>query len=170
MTYKPSQTTTARSRAFVFMAAGVFLWLLSSLKLPVVSALLQLAALAMAVVGLQYLIRFSLSEYRYVIDDLDDGSSELLIFRKQGSRDIKVAHIELSKVKAVVRLADSPDIKSKYGATTNRFNYCQNPGKAGQWVILYRDGEDFIELRFEPDDAFAAELRKRIVTTNDNTD
>lgn len=161
MTCIPKENKKSRRIAFACMMLGILLWMISSLDFRL-KVLVQLAAVGVMVVGLQFLLRYVLSEYRYVLEDDDYGDTDLLIFKAQGSRETKVAHIELSKVTALFRLADEPDFENKYGKTNNRFNYCRNPGRDVQWVMIYCDGEDRIDVRFEPDEAMVGAIRKKI--------
>lgn len=165
MTYIPKENKKSRRISFAFMLMGVLLWMISSLDFRL-RIIVQLAAVGMMVAGLQIMLRYVLSEYRYVLEDDDYGDTDLLIFKSQGSREIKVAHIELSKVTAIFRLSDEPDFEKKRGKTTNRFNYCRNPGREVQWILLYFDGEDTIEVRFEPDDAMVKAIERRITEKN----
>ena len=161
MTCIPKENKKARKISFVFMVFAVLLWMTSALDFAF-SAVVQIIAIALMVVGLQILIRFGLSKFRYVLEDDDSGDTDLLVFKTQGNREAKVAHVALSKVMALFKLTDEPDFQKKYGTTANRFNYCQNMGKDAQWVLLFADGEKLIEVRFEPDEAMIQTINSRI--------
>ena len=143
------------------MIFAVLLWMTSSIGFSF-SAVVQIAAIALMVVGLQILIRFGLSKFRYVLEDGDDGTTDLMIFKSQGSREAKVCHVALTKVEAIFKLTDEPEFQKKYGKTSNRFNYCQNMGKEFQTILLFRDGENLIEVRFEPDKTMLEAIKSRI--------
>ena len=161
MTCMPKENGKARKISFVVMVLAVLLWMTSALEFAF-RAVVQVVAIGLMVIGLQILIRFGLSKFRYVLEDDDSGDTDLLIFKAQGSREAKVAHVALSKVKALFKLTDEPDFQKKYGSTANRFNYCQNMGKEAQWVLLFADGEKLIEVRFEPDEAMISAINSRI--------
>ena len=165
MTCIPKENGKARKISFVFMVFAVLLWMTSALEFSF-RAVVQIAAIALMVVGLQILIRFGLSKFRYVLEDDDSGDTDFLIFKAQGSREAKVAHVALSKVKAILKLTDEPDFQKKYGTTANRFNYCQNMGKDAQWLLLFSDGDNLIEVRFEPDEEMVAAINNRIGTAD----
>ena len=80
----------------------------------------------------------------------------------------KVCYVSLSKVIAIFRLTDLPDYQKKYGRTSNRFNYCVNIGVKETFVLIFRDGKDLIEVRFEPDRKFADDLAKIAALPSEN--
>lgn len=166
MTCIPKQNKNAKRSSFALLIGALIVWMISSLEIPGRS-IIQLAAVVLAVVGLQLLVRYVLSEYRYVLEDDDDGSADFIIYKKQGSRDAKVCHVSLSNTIAVFRLSDKPEYQSEYGRTSNRFNYCQNMEKSDVCVLIFRDGEKLIEVRFEPDEAFVAALGQRLAAPCD---
>ena len=165
MTYIPKENGKARKISFIIMVFAVLLWMTSAFEFAF-RAVVQIAAIGLMVVGLQILIRYGLSKFRYVLEDGDDGTTDLMIFKSQGSREAKVCHVALTKVEAIFKLIDEPEFQKKYGKTANRFNYCQNMGKENQWILLFCDGENLIEVRFEPNDAMVSEINKRIGTTD----
>ncbi|MCI8388302.1 MAG: hypothetical protein HFE63_07565 [Clostridiales bacterium] len=167
MTYKPQQNNRSKNTAFVLLIGAVVVWAISSF-VSVGGAFIQLAAIVIAVVGIQIFVRYSLSEFRYILEDDDDGDTSLLIYKRQGAREMKVCHVSLGKTVAVFKLNSMPDFQKKYGTTSNRFNYCQNMGKDNMYVLIFRDGEKLIEVRFEPDEAFAAEMQKRMAVGEDD--
>lgn len=166
MTYCPTDDGKARKRSFIIMVFAVLLWMTSAFEFRF-RAVVQLLAIALIVVGLQILTRYGLSQFRYVLEDGDDGDCDFMIFKKQGSREAKVCHVALSKVEEVFKLTDEPNFEEKFGKTANRFNYCQNMGKDIQWILLFRDGESLIEVRFEPNDKMVSELVRRLGKKSD---
>lgn len=161
MTYCPSDNGKARKISFIFMVVAILLWMTTSIEYRF-RALVQIVSIVLIVIGLQLLTRYGLSMFRYVLERDDNGGTDFMIFKKQGSRDAKVCHVALSKVEALFKLTDDPKFEEKYGKTANRFNYCQNIGKDCQWVMLFRDGESLIEVRFEPDEKMVGAIKARI--------
>ncbi len=161
MTCKPIKNEKVRTKAFFITAGGVLIWMLSGLGLPGAAAI-QLVSIVVLVIGLQYLTRFALSDYSYTIDDLDDGTSELHIYKTQGRRTSRVALVELSSVTDFFPRELNPDYRKSRPEIKNRFNYCQNPSKSVQWILLFNDGERVLEVIFEPDEPFRRELFRRI--------
>ncbi|MBQ8508842.1 MAG: hypothetical protein IJ493_02935 [Clostridia bacterium] len=166
MTYRPKQNGAAKKVAFLLLLIGILIMMISSLDIPL-RAVLQIIAILCVVVGLQYLTRYVLSDFRYVLEDNDDGSADLLIFKAQGQREAKVAHVALNRTVAFFKRDTLKDYQAKYGKTSHRFNYCQNPDKAVEWLLIFKDGEDLIEVIFEPDAAFVNEMNKRIGSGGD---
>ncbi len=119
------------------------------------SAIFQIVAVILVGVGIQLLVRYVLSEFIYFIEDLENGSSELVIIKKQGSREVKVCHISLS---SVVEIFPKGAKKVK---SDNRFNYSQNLTDNAR-VMLTSDGNKTVEIIIEPDNAFLSALNKRV--------
>lgn len=166
MTYKPTASKKQRILSALFVVFSVAIWTLASLnyngyELPF-KGLIQIAAITMMVCGIQLMVRYSLSEFRYILEDLDDGNTDFLVYKRQGERDVKVCHVSIGSVVALFKYGDEPDFQKKYGKTANRFNYCQNLGKENMYVLLYRDDDKLIEIRFEPDEAFVNAIKQRI--------
>ena len=85
MTCMPKENGKARKISFVFMVLAVLLWMTSAMEFAF-RAVVQVVAIGLMVIGLQILIRFGLSKFRYVLEDDDSGDTDLLIFKSQGSR------------------------------------------------------------------------------------
>ena len=166
MTYKPTPSKKQRVLSALFVVFSVVVWTLGSLsyngqELPY-RGLIQLAAIMMMVCGLQVMVRYALSEFRYILEDKENGDTDLLIYKRQGERDTKVCHVSLYNVITLFKYGEIADYQSRYGKVDNRFNYCQNMGKENMYLILYRDDDKLIEIRFEPDKEFADEIKRRL--------
>ncbi len=121
----------------------------------------QLISASVIVAGIQLLVRFVLSDYKYCLEDLDDGSSDLIIYKAQGSKKIKVCHMSLSNAQKIIRQGDRASDVSK------RYNYVQNIG-CQSYSILFLDGDLWIEVIIEADSPFISEIERRIGTGDGN--
>ena len=115
----------------------------------------QIISVALIVAGIQLLVRFVLSDYRYLIDDRDDGTAELFVYRKQGKRDVLVCRMSLS---AVVEMFAFGTKKAEVKA---RYNYTQNFGAVG-YSLIFDDGDKCVEVIIEPDAEFINAINARI--------
>ncbi len=154
MIYIPNRNNKALNIACVLLIIGVIVFGLSNFAhYPAVFQLLSLVAI---VAGTQLLVRFVLCEYRYIIDDREDGNSSLVVIRKQGAREVKVCHISLSSVTAV------GDDAICLVTCDARYNYCRNICAKG-FDVCFSDGAKTSCVKLEADEAFLDALRKRCV-------
>ncbi len=160
MTYQPIKNGKARRTSFIWLLCGILVTMASG-ALPY-AGLFQLAGIVCVVVGTAFLVRYVLSDFVYQIDDRDDGASDFLVYKKQGQREMKVCHIDLAKAVDILPRADMKAYAAEHGRTKQRFSYTQNPGRAAEQVLLFQDGGEVVEVIFEPDAAFLAEVKKRI--------
>lgn len=153
MIYVPEKQKTARYAAFLSIIAGFVIMTISygiSYQM-----FFQVVALTLVIIGVFLLVRYVLSEFRYIIDDRDDGTCDFLVFKKQGKNDVKVCHISLSSVEDVYRFG------AKKVKSDTRFGYNQNITD-DKYVLLVEDGSKRTEVIIEPDEIFLREIKKRI--------
>lgn len=167
MSYSPKHNNKAKIFSFVFLLGAIVVWMIGA-YIGRFYWVVQLAAILMMVVGTQLLGRFVLIDYKYVVQDNNYNGYDFLIYKIQGKKVTKVCYVSLSKVIAIFRLTDLPDYQKKYGRTSNRFNYCVNIGAKETFVLIFRDGKDLIEVRFEPDRKFADDLVKIAALPSEN--
>lgn len=153
MTYIPKRNNKAKNLSLLSIITGFALMILSS-AIPY-SVVFQVLAFLFIIVGVFLLQRYVLCEYRYIISDKDDGSSDLVVYKRQGKNDVKVCHLSLLNVTDIYKYGE----RSEKG--TARFAYNQNLTD-NKYVICVVDGERGIEVMIEPDEAFLARLRERI--------
>ncbi len=149
----PQKEKKAQRLSFLFILSGILLMGISTVLLYRV--VFQLISAILVVTGIQLLVRFVLSDYRYIIDDRDDGTAELFVYRKQGKRDILVCRISLSAVvENFTRGTKKADAKARY-------NYTQNLGAVGH-SLVFDDGGKCVEIIIEPDAEFIDAINARI--------
>ena len=84
MTYIPDKDGRARNIALSFIVFGVVLYGISNFISY--GALFQVVAAVLLVAGVFTLVRYVLTDFVYIIDDLEDGNSDLVIIKKQGKK------------------------------------------------------------------------------------
>ncbi len=155
MVYTPTKNKKALHISTVLMASGVISFIVST-QFPYVPYLFQLAAIILLTFGIQTLQRYHLSDFKYIIDDRDNGHSFFNVIRIQGKKDTTVCSIDLSRC---VYFGKSDGYKEK---TVNSFDYKQNIYTKDFYVIIYNDFSGFVTVRIEINDVFAKELEARI--------
>lgn len=160
MIYVPEKDGKAKKLAFGFMLIGISLFCVgSTMSLKWIP---QVVGLVMIVTGLQFLTRFVMSDFRYIIEDSDDGGADLLVFKKQGRSDVKVCHVSLFYVTDVYRHSEKKQKCDKV------YSYVQNSGVDG-WSVIYEDGDRLCEVIIEADEVFVDAIRQRIGKDGDGT-
>lgn len=159
MNYTPQKNKKAHRLSLLFVITGFVLMALSSI-LPY-RALFQLISVVLIIAGVQLLVRFVLSDYRYIIDDRDNGTSDLIVCKKQGKNDVKVCHVTLSCIEDVYKRVKGGNNNDRGSQIDRRYNYAQNLS-ADAYVVAFRDGEKRIEVILECDAAFVNAIRDRI--------
>ncbi len=153
MIYQPTKDKKAKRLSLLFILTGIVLTALSSI-LPY-RGIFQLIAVALVIIGVQLLVRYVLTDFLYRIEDREDGTSDFVVFKKQGKNDVKVCHVSLSNTLEVYRRTD------KKPPCDTRFNYAQNLTDA-LTVLYHKDGEKRIEILIEPNEAFLNALMERV--------
>lgn len=153
MTYIPMPDGKAKKLAFLLIITGFLLMLFSSF-LPYAAAF-QAISFALIIAGVFLLQRYVLCEFRYIVDDRDDGSADLLVYRKQGRNDVKVCHVSLLNVTDIYKYGEKKDTKAA------RYAYNRNMTD-DKYIVCVLDGERATEIILEPSDAFLAFVRERV--------
>ena len=158
MTYIPDKDGRARNIALSFVIFGVILYGISNFISY--GALFQVVATVLLVAGVFMLVRYVLTDFVYIIDDLEDGNSDVVIIKKQGKKEVKVCHMSLSLAAGIYKGRPKDKADAKY-------NYCQNIN-ADTHVICFTDGGKSVQIVFEPGADFVRELSGRMsALTND---
>ena len=158
MIYFPKKNNKALHIATILLATGVISFLIST-HFPYVPYLFQLAAIVLLTFGIQILQRYHLSDFKYVIDDRDDGSSYFNVIKIQGKKEVMVCSIALDRC---VFFGDPKEYNNK---TVNSFDYKQNVFIKDKYIIIYNDISGLVTVKIEADEAFSAEIGKRIPKT-----
>ena len=150
MKYIPKKTKKASTLSFFFFLSGFLFFAAGAFtKFRWIG---QGVGVILLVCGIQFLVRFVLSEYRYILEYTDDGGCELIVCKRTGKNDIKVCHISMGNVTEVVE-REKKKIKAD-----KIYNYCQNLGALGVSVV-FEDGDKVCEVILEADKAFTDALR-----------
>lgn len=159
MKFITEQDGRAKKISLLLLVGAIVVWMIGA-YIGAFYWVVQLLAILMMVVATQLLGRFVLLQYEYIVQDDEDLPPDFVIYRVQGKKKTKVCFVSLSKIVALVKLSDCPNFQDKYGKTKNRFTYCQNLGNKNVYVLIFREYNELIEVRFEPSEAFAKELRR----------
>jgi gas vesicle protein len=96
MVYTINKNNKALHISTVLLALGVISFIVST-QFPYVPYLFQLAAIILLTFGIQMLQRYHLSDFKYIIDDKDDGHSFFNVIKIQGKKETMICSIDLCK-------------------------------------------------------------------------
>jgi len=132
--------------------------------------LYQLFALVFVAVGLFFTSRYILTDYKYVIKDIDAKGEEasFSIVRLSGKREAIVANFDIISVYALEKCRKSSDFEAKHGKVTKIYNYTSNFASPDTYKLAINFNNMKVLFSVELSDEFAAELRARMVQTADN--
>ncbi len=156
MIFIPIKNNKALHIAILLLASGVISFLIST-QFAYVPFLFQLAAIILLTFGIQILQRYHLSDFKYIIDDRDDGSSYFNVIKIQGKKEVTVCSIALD------RCVYFGNLKDYAGKTVNSFDYKQNIGVEDNHVLIYKDISGLVIVKLEIDEAYAYALNDRVV-------
>ncbi len=160
MRYIKEKNNKAKSISAALITLSLAVFVLSSLaRYP---ALFQLISLFLAVVGIQMLVRYVLCEYVYIIDDKENGISDLVVIKRQGRREEKVCHLSLCCVTDVFFGDNSP----KNVKIHRSYNYAVNlfPNTI---TLMYADGDKTVAVKLEADEKFSEAIKQRMGGSSD---
>jgi len=153
MKYIPKKTALARRLAFVNLLCGIIFFAVgSATEMQWIGQCIGLIAI---VAGVQFLIRFVMTDYTYIIEDSEDGDVCLIVYKKTGGKEIKLCHISLYYVTNVCERVKKNEKADKV------YNYCQNFG-ARAVSVMYEDSDKLCEIIIEADKAFTDAINERI--------
>ena len=154
MRYMPPKNNKSNFLSMVLLICGIIVFAFSFAIKP--ALVFQIAGTILFVFSIQIMQKYILSDYVYIIDDTDSGEAILNVIRAQGNKKITECSAELSKCKFV------SDVDMSAYSVKNVFNYKQNVFSEKCTELIYIDCGDCLKIVIEADEAFIAELRKRI--------
>ena len=160
MIYIPQKNNNALHIATILLALGMISFIVST-QFIYVPYLFQLAAIILLTFGIQLLQRYHLADFKYVIDDRDNGESYFNVIKVQGKKETMVCSIALSRC---VYFGKPDEYKEK---TVNSFDYRQNLKSKDNFVIIYNDYSGLVNVKIEINDSFSSELSARILKPNE---
>ena len=124
----------------------------------------QLAALITLSVGIMMASRYVLTDYKYVISDIDrrDGSMSFSIVRVNGKREVEVAHFDMTSIYAYGRARSLGEFEREHGRVDKVYNYTSNYRSGEQYRIAINFNQKKILFVIDSSDAFASEIEKRL--------
>ena len=126
----------------------------------VLKAVIQILALAVGAVGIHLLIRWGMTAYRYELHD-----DNLVVLRIVGKKEMMVCNLTLKTAVGLYPKKDYAALPEPKPKIDHSVNYVCSFLSEEPVYYLYRDADVTAMIVFEPDDAFCAEMRRRMTTT-----
>ena len=148
------------------VAAG--LYVLSEFITP--RLVYQLAALVAVAVGLFFTSRYLLTDYKYVIKDIEQKDSEasFTIVKLSGKREAIIANFDIISIYALEKCRKNSEFEEKHGKVTKIYNYTSNFASPDTYKLAINFNNMKVLFSVELSEEFAAELKARMVQTPQN--
>ncbi len=158
MTYRPAPTDRRASiLAVISLVASVCFFLFSGAASQAV-VLYQLSGLVLALIGIQIYLKFVQCDYVYEVTDND-----LKIHKIVGTKTTCICSMALEEsltgVLGMSYLEKHKALLPKYAIS---LNYCKNIFSESYAYYFFNFNGRVARLKFEPNDAFAAHINKKI--------
>lgn len=126
--------------------------------------LFQLAALIALSAGIMMVSRYVLTDYKYVISDIDsrDGSMSFGIVRVTGKREVEMGHFDMTSIYACGRERSLGEFERKHGKVDKVYNYTSSYRSGEQYRLAIEFNGKKIMFLIDASQAFEAEIEKRI--------
>ena len=126
--------------------------------------LFQLAALITLSIGIMMVSRYMLTDYKYVISDIDrrDGSMSFSIVRVTGKREVEMGHFDMTSIYACGRERSLGDFEREHGKVDKVYNYTSNYRSGERYRMAIEFNQKKIMFLIDASQAFEAEIEKRI--------
>ena len=124
----------------------------------------QLAALISLSVGIMMVSRYVLTDYKYVISDIDrrDGSMSFSIIRVAGKREVEMGHFDMTSIYACGRERSLGEFEHEHGKVDKVYNYTSNYRSGEQYRMAIEFNQKKIMFLIDASQSFEAEIDKRL--------
>ena len=158
---KPERNVTqVKLILFVSVAVTLLLFLLASLDTPVKSVI-NLFAFAALMVAILVNVRYSLTEFEYAV-----GNGDFSIVKITGNRRQQVCCVALESAIGIYTKRDYDHLPS---AEKGIIKYSLNQNmKSDSYVFLCEFNGKRVMIKFEPNEAFVAIMRREISASKKN--
>lgn len=164
MYYTPKkQPKIAGILSVALYAAAATLYVLSEFFTPRLAY--QLAALVLVALGLFFTSRYLLTDYKYVIRDIEQKDSEasFTIVKISGKREAIVANFDIISIYALEKCRKNSEFEEKHGKVTKIYNYTSNFASPDVYKLAINFNDMKVLFSVELCDEFAAEIKARMV-------
>ncbi len=130
----------------------------------------QLMALVLVSVGIFFTSRYILTDYKYVIKDIErpDGEVKLSIIKINGSREAIMADFKLLDAYAFEKCRSLRDFEKKHGKATKFYGYCSNFSSPDTHMLAINFNNMKVVFAIEANEEFAREIEARLVINKEN--
>lgn len=124
----------------------------------------QFAALVFAAAGIFFTSRYLLSEYKYVITDIERAGQEasFSIIKISGKRENAVANFDILSIYAMEKCRRNAEFEQKHGKVDKIYNYTSNLFSNDVYKLAIEFNGKKVLFSLEFSDEFAHELSIRL--------
>lgn len=170
MLYYPKKQPKKAALISVLLYAGAaVLFIISSFFAPKLAY--QLGALVFISIGIFFTSRYILTDYKYVIKDIERAGDEVKfsIIKVSGSREAIMANFNLLDAYALEKCKKISQFEKKHGKVNKFYGYTSNFSSPDTYMLAIKFNGLNVLFGIELSEQFADELRARLTTTSDDT-
>lgn len=155
--------------ALLFGAAAI-LYFLGEFSYP--RMIYQLSALILVTMAIFIASKFLLTDYKYVISDIESAGSEVtfVIVKVAGKRENVMAKFDIKDVYAIEKCKKVGAFEKAHGKVAKVFNYVSNFMSDDVYMLAIEFNGSRVLFSLELSDKFADEIRARMVPREDQAD
>ncbi len=165
---KLPKKATLISIAAYFLAAIFFV--LGEIFTP--RLVFQLIALISVSIGIFFTSRYILTDYKYVIKDIEAKGEEVgfSIIKISGKREAVMANFDLLSVYAIEKCKKISDFEKKHGKVNKFYGYTSNFSSPDTYMLAINFNQMKVLFAIEISEQFFSEINARCVISEPATD
>jgi hypothetical protein len=162
---KEPKKAALASVILIMLAAMMFL--ISNFLPP--RLIYQLIGAIFASVGIFFATRYMLTDYKYVITDIERPGDEVkfTIVKINGKREAIMANFNLIDAYAIEKCKKISQFEKKHGKVNKFYGYTSNFSSPDTYMLAINFNQMKILFAIELNDSFAAELKNRLTFNSD---
>ena len=126
----------------------------------------QLISLFLFVLGFEFLYRYEMTTFVYILDEKD-----FVIIKEVGKKKTCVCNLSMRTALSIhptsKRKKDKKSLEKTYGRTEIRYNHTQAMCSKQKYSILFSFNDKVAEIIFEPSEQMVSAIQKRIAENED---
>jgi hypothetical protein len=129
----------------------------------------QLLGAILASVGIFFATRYMLTDYKYVITDIERPGDEVkfTIVKINGKREAIMANFNLIDAYAIEKCKKISQFEKKHGKVNKFYGYTSNFSSPDTYMLAINFNQMKVLFAIELNDSFAAELKNRLTFNSD---
>ncbi len=168
--YPKKQPKKAALISVILYACAAVMFIISGFLTPKLAW--QLLGLVFISVGIFFTARYILTDYKYVLKDIDRQGDEVkfTIIKINGKREAIMATFNLLDAYALEKCKKLSAFEKEHGKVNKFYSYCSNMSSPDTHMLAIKFNGLKVVLAVELNEEFANEIKSRMVNTSDENE